>query len=133
MKKNSIFIIFFASAIMSFCLTQDIKASIKRGKLVYEKNCLVCHQKNGEGVPRMNPPLIKTPQVLGDKNKLINIVIKGTNEGITINGETYDNPMPAQPQLSNQDVADVLTYIRNSFGNKAGAITVEEVNGIRKK
>jgi mono/diheme cytochrome c family protein len=112
---------------------QDLSASIKRGKLVYEKTCLACHQINGAGVPGMNPPLIKTKHVLGDKVKLINIVIKGFNEAVEINGDMYDNPMPAQIQLKDQEVADVLTYVRNSFGNKASAITVIEVKKLRAK
>ena len=112
---------------------QDIKASIQRGKKVYEKACLACHQTDGEGVPRMNPPLIKTKQVLGNKEKLIRIVLKGFNEEIEINGEYYDNPMPAQPQLTNQEIADVLTFIRNSFGNKASMVTMAEVKAIRAK
>lgn len=112
---------------------QDIKASIQRGKKVYEKACLACHQTDGEGVPRMNPPLIKTKQVLGNKEKLIRIVLKGFNEEIEINGEYYDNPMPAQPQLTNHEIADVLTFIRNSFGNKASMVTMAEVKAIRAK
>jgi mono/diheme cytochrome c family protein len=133
MKKYPVIIILVSFMLLSFCSTQDVKESMRRGKLVYEKTCLACHQKNGEGVPGMNPPLKKTPQVLGDKIKLIKIIANGTNEGITINGETFDNPMPAQPQLSNQEIADVLTYVRNSFGNKAGAITEAEVAAVRKK
>lgn len=112
---------------------QDVKASIQRGKKVYEKACLACHQKDGEGVPRMNPPLIKTTQVLGTKEKLIRIVLQGYNEEVEINGEYFDNPMPAQPQLSNQEIADVLTYVRNSFGNKATAVTLADVKMVRSK
>lgn len=112
---------------------QDLAAVIKRGKVVYEKNCLACHQVNGAGVPRMNPPLIKTKHVLGDKIKLIQIVIKGYDEEVEINGEFYNNPMPAQVQLNDQQVADVLTYVRNSFGNKANAVTISEVKKVRAK
>ena len=112
---------------------QDLAAVIKRGKVVYEKNCLACHQVNGAGVPRMNPPLIKTKHVLGDKIKLIQIVIKGYDEEVEINGEFYNNPMPAQVQLNDQQVADVLTYVRNSFGNKATMVTIGEVKKVRAK
>ncbi len=81
----------------------------------------------------MNPPLIKTTQVLGTKEKLIRIVLQGYNEEVEINGEYFDNPMPAQPQLSNQEIADVLTYVRNSFGNKATAVTLADVKMVRSK
>jgi mono/diheme cytochrome c family protein len=81
----------------------------------------------------MNPPLIKTSYVLGDKKRLINVVLKGLNEEVEINGEYYDNPMPPQPQLTDQQIADVLTYVRNSFGNKASAVSVAEVKAMRAK
>ena len=135
MQKTVIVLaLFLALLSLSFVSNkQDFSASFKRGKVVYEKNCLACHQVNGAGVPRMNPPLIKTKHVLGDKVKLINIVIKGFNEEVEINGEFYDNPMPAQVQLNDQQVADVLTYVRNSFGNKASLITMSEVKKVRAK
>lgn len=109
------------------------KASVLRGKKVYEQYCLACHQSGGEGVPRLNPPLIKNEYVLGDKSRLIRIVIKGLNEPIEIDGEEYFNPMPAQPQLSNQQVADVLSYVRTSFGNKASLVSLAEVQSLRLK
>jgi mono/diheme cytochrome c family protein len=120
--------------LMSFTNHQPpIKASIDRGKKVYATYCLACHQADGSGVPRMNPPLIRTPYVVGDKKRLINVILKGLNEEVEINGEFYDNPMPPQPQLSDQQVADVLTYVRNSFGNKGTAITAAEVKAVRAK
>jgi mono/diheme cytochrome c family protein len=121
------------TALIFVSFSEPNEASAQDGKEVYKKACLPCHQANGEGVPGMNPPLIKTKQVLGDKTKLISIVVNGTNEGVVINGETYDNPMPAQPQLSNKEIADVLTYIRKNFGNKASAVTEVEVAAVRNK
>lgn len=119
--------------LMSFHQSTPDKALMQRGKKVYDTYCLTCHQADGAGVPRMNPPLIKTTYVLGDKKRLINIILKGFNESVEINGDYYDNPMPAQPQLNDQQIADVLTYVRNSFGNKASAITVAEVKKARTK
>lgn len=135
MKKLNIILSLLIALIAASFTTQqqDVKASIQRGKKVYEKACLACHQKDGEGVPRMNPPLIKTTQVLGNKEKLIRIVLQGYNEEVEINGEYFDNPMPAQPQLSNQEIADVLTFIRNSFGNKATAVKLADVKMVRSK
>ena len=81
----------------------------------------------------MAPPLIKTKWVLGDKNALIKIVLKGLKGGeIEIDGDTFENPMPAQEDnLTDQQIADVLTYVRNSFGNKASMITAAEVKKMR--
>lgn len=108
-------------------------ASIKRGKTVYETTCIACHQKDGGGVPRLNPPLIKTSYVLGDKSRLINIVLKGLSQTIEIDGEEFTNTMPAQPQLNDQQIADVLTFVRNSFGNKASTVTLAQVKAERAK
>jgi mono/diheme cytochrome c family protein len=106
-------------------------SSIAAGKKVFVQYCLSCHQADGAGVQRLNPPLIKTPYVLGDKTKLINIVLKGFSEDVEINGEYYSNTMPAHDFLKDQEIADVLTYVRNSFGNKASAIKLAEVTSAR--
>lgn len=108
-------------------------ASIKRGQQVFSTTCIVCHQKNGAGVPRLYPPLIKTKYVLGDKSQLVQIVLKGLNGPIDIEGEQYNNSMPSFAQLTDQQIADVLTYVRNSFGNKAPAVTPELVKAEREK
>jgi mono/diheme cytochrome c family protein len=110
-------------------------AAIARGKVVYEATCQPCHQVDGGGASNMNPPLTRTKWVLGDKAKLAQIVLKGLPGGqIEIDGDTFHNPMPAQESvLTDQQIADVLTYIRNNFGNKASAVTVAEVKAIRAK
>ena len=79
----------------------------------------------------MNPPLIKTSSVTGEKNKLIQWVLKGSSEKVPIDGEYYNNNMPAQNYLTDQQIADVLTYIRASFGNKSSAILPAEVKSAR--
>ena len=108
------------------------KAQMERGLKVYEATCLGCHQAEGVGVPSLNPPLTKTKWVLGDKKQLITIALAGMQGPIEINGETYANPMPSAAHLSDQDIADVLTYIRNSFGNKASAVSPSDVAKVRK-
>jgi mono/diheme cytochrome c family protein len=105
--------------------------AIARGKVVYNQICISCHQQDGSGVPRMNPPLIKTKYVLGDKPTLIGVVLKGLNEEVEIDGEYYSNPMPSQAALTDQQISDVLTFIRSSFGNKASAVTVNDVKKAR--
>ncbi len=105
------------------------KQQLDRGKLVYQQVCLSCHQADGGGVPNMNPPLIKSTWVSGDKKKLINIVLKGFSEKIPGH---YSNTMPAQNKLSDQQIADVLTFVRANFGNKASVITIPMVAAARK-
>jgi mono/diheme cytochrome c family protein len=108
-------------------------AQMDAGKKIYIKSCMVCHQNDGAGVPGLNPPLIKTDWVTGQKNRLINVILKGLEDPIEVNGEEYSNPMPPMPHLTDQEIADVLTYIRNSFGNKASAVTPAEVKALRPK
>ncbi|MDP3393626.1 cytochrome c [Sediminibacterium sp.] len=103
------------------------------GKKVYDMYCQACHQADGNGVPRLNPPLAGTVYVTGSKTRLIDIVLNGLTDPIEINGEEYNNPMAAHSFLTDQQIADVLTYIRNSFGNKAGAVSVAEVKKQRAK
>lgn len=115
--------------------TGGLKAAMERGKKVYEATCLACHQPDGGGVPNMNPPLTKTKWVLGDKKELIKIVLKGLQGGeIEIDGDSFHNPMPPQEStLSDQEIADVLTFVRNSFGNKASLVSMAEVKAMRAK
>lgn len=86
---------------------------------------------DGGGVPNMNPPLIKTSYVLGDKKRIIKVVLNGFAQNVDIDGESYSNNMPPQNFLKDQEIADVLTYIRNSFGNKAVTVKVAEVKAVR--
>jgi mono/diheme cytochrome c family protein len=105
--------------------------SIANGKKVYVQNCLTCHQADGSGVANMNPPLIKTTYVLGDKTTLIKIVLNGFKEDVEINGQTFSNNMVAHDALKDEEIANVLTYVRNSFGNKGSAVTVAQVKTVR--
>lgn len=108
-----------------------LQKSIIEGKKVFVKYCISCHQADGGGVPNMNPPLIQTSFVLGDKEKLIPIVLNGL-KNVDIEDRSYNNPMPALGSvLKDQQIADVLTYVRNSFGNKASGVTVAEVKAAR--
>jgi len=104
---------------------------ISSGKIIYDKHCLSCHQANGSGVPNMNPPLSNVSWVTGSKEILIKLVLNGVSTPMEIDGELYHNPMPSHQHLSDQEIADVLTYIRTNFGNKAIGISKEEVTKVR--
>ncbi|MCW3117471.1 MAG: cytochrome c class [Chitinophagaceae bacterium] len=126
-------VIVMAVFLLSCNSASPSKASMERGKQVYTQNCLPCHQADGSGVAQLNPPLKNTSYVLGDESKLIHIVINGLSDGVEINGDTYSNPMPPfGASLNDGEIADVLTYVRNSFGNKAGQISVDHVKALRK-
>ena len=137
MKK--IITAFFCLLVAAYIFAQVRKrpsstsVSVTRGQQVFSTTCIVCHQKNGGGVPHLNPSLIKTSYVLGDKSALIQIVLKGLNKPLEVEGETYNNVMPSFAQLTDVQIADVLTYVRNSFGNKASAVTPASVKAERDK
>ena len=109
------------------------KTTMAHGKKVYDSICLACHMADAMGVPRMNPPLVKTSLVKGSKTKLIQIVLNGMKGESEIDGETYTNEMAPHADLSDQQIADVLTYVRNSFGNKGSAVSASEVKQVRTK
>jgi mono/diheme cytochrome c family protein len=106
-------------------------SSMSAGKAVYEQYCITCHQVDGVGAQNMIPPLIKTSYVLGDKTTFIKIILNGMSGEIKVNGEMYSNEMPSQAFLQDEDIASVITYVRNSFGNKASAVTADEVKKTR--
>jgi mono/diheme cytochrome c family protein len=106
-------------------------ASIARGKVVYQNICLACHMADGKGVPTMNPPIVQTTYVLGDKAALIKIVLNGFKDDVEINGQTFSNNMTPHADLKDRQIADVLTYVRKSFGNKASSVTTAEVKKVR--
>lgn len=102
-----------------------------QGKNIYNKFCLVCHQADGSGVAGLYPPIVNTDWVQGDKERLIKVILNGQEGPIEVNGESYNNVMPAQDFLKNDEVAAVLTYIRQNFENNASAVTAEEVEQVR--
>lgn len=102
------------------------------GRKLYVQHCQICHGPEGQGSADMYPPLSETEWVTGDKARLIRTLLLGLSEPIEVNGEMYNQEMPAFQQLTDQEVADVLTYIRNSFGNSSGAVIPGEVFEERK-
>jgi mono/diheme cytochrome c family protein len=102
------------------------------GKAVYTKNCSSCHQANGQGLSTTFPPLAKNSLVTGDPKKVIGVVLHGLNGKITVNGKTYNGNMPAwKGQLSNAEIAAVITYIRSAWGNKASKVTEQDVAAVK--
>lgn len=101
------------------------------GERVYRTYCATCHQADGRGVPGAFPPLRRTEWVLGDEGRLIRLVLDGMQGSVTVQGETYDGVMTPHGFLSDAQIAAVLTYVRQHFGNDAGAITAEAVTAVR--
>jgi len=106
---------------------ETLKESIERGQIIYEDFCVVCHQTYGEGVENEFPPLAKSDYLSLNRKESLKAVKFGRTGEITVNGKTYNNAM-APLGLYDYEVADVMNYITNSWGNKNDKIfTVEEV------
>jgi mono/diheme cytochrome c family protein len=122
-------------------ITTDLKGAERelfvKGKAIYAKEgfCVTCHQPDGGGLSASGfPPLAKTNWVNGNEDRLIKLVLKGMQGSIEVNGHKYGGQVPMTPfggMLKDEEVAAVLTYVRNSFGNKAPAISAEKVKQVR--
>jgi len=123
--------------LLSHIRTPDaVKDNLEKGKIpekakLYNTYCAACHQNDGKGDGNRFPPLGGTDWVTGDKTKLLNTILKGLNGEIVVNDKPYNGQMPAHNFLKDEEVATILTYIRQSFGNTASAISVEEVKEFR--
>lgn len=100
------------------------------GLLTYQSQCTSCHQNKGEGMQGV-PSLVGTDWVTGDSSRLIRLMLHGVEGKMQIKGETFDVPMPSFSQLDDRDIADVLTYIRGAWGNKATEISAKQVRTLR--
>ena len=97
-----------------------------KGEEVYKQTCQACHQANGEGLPNAFPPLAKSDYLIADKTRAIKQILKGSSEEIVVNGQKFNGTMPPQ-SLTDEQVADVLNYALNSWGNNGGTVTIDEV------
>ena len=127
MKKIifAIVIIVIAITSQSFYKTNTQTSSLSNGKSIYTTYCQSCHMEDGNGVENAFPSLVKTTG-LNDKNRLVNIILKGMRGPIVVKGVKYNLEM-AGVDLTDQEAADVINYIRNSWGNKAPMIKTSEV------
>lgn len=111
----------------------ELTKSIKRGKEVYVDMCMSCHMENGEGVSKVYPPLAKSDYLMNKREASISAIKYGLRGKIVVNGITYKSIM-SRLGLLDDEVADVMNYITNSWGNKnLKMITIEEVKAVSKK
>jgi nitrite reductase (NO-forming) len=105
---------------------KTLAESIASGKQIYTNTCFACHQANGEGIASAFPPLAESDYLNADLERSINIVLHGKTGKITVNGKKYNSVMTKQT-LTNEEVADVLTYVYNSWGNNKTHVKVSDV------
>ena len=109
----------------------EAEKSKERGAIIYDDFCIMCHQTNGKG-SRLIPPLANSDYLLTKRNASIKAIKFGQAGEIIVNGKKYNSSM-ATMGLSNEEVADVMNYILNSWGNKSNDIvTKEEVKKLKK-
>ena len=133
-RQLSVAISFIVILSIIGCSDESIsQKTMENGKKIYNTYCLSCHMEDAMGVPRLNPPLAGSELLLKEKTKPIRIVLRGSEELKGGTDSEYKNTMMALPSLSDQEIADVLNYARNSFGNKAPKINESDVKNERAK
>jgi nitrite reductase (NO-forming) len=113
--------------------TLDLKTQIAAGEVLFKGTCSVCHQPDGRGLPNVFPPLAKSDFLMQDKRRSIEIVLKGLTGPVTVNGNQFNSVMPPMSQLRDDEVANILTFVRNSWGNQGDGVAQADVTEIRAK
>jgi nitrite reductase (NO-forming) len=101
---------------------KSLAEKMEFGKNIYMGTCFACHQGEGQGIPNAFPPLANSDYLNADVNRAIDIVLYGKSGEITVNGNKYNSVMTAQA-LSEEEIANVLTYVYNSWGNSKVDVT----------
>ncbi|WP_406826780.1 c-type cytochrome [Pedobacter sp. KACC 23697] len=133
MRKYIINALFFISLVgMIFsCQNQetiDLQNYMSNGKDIYKTKCQNCHGENGEGLGQLAPPLTDSLFLKANKSRLACFIKNGVNESLTVHGQVYKEKMPAFPELADIDVAQVMVFVTNSFGNKQGFVPYSKVS-----
>ncbi len=102
---------------------------MEKGKRVFTQVCFACHQPEGQGLPGVFPPLAKSDYLMADKSRAITALIKGLGGPLTVNGQAFNGVMPPST-LNDEQIANVLTYVRNSWGNAGDVVTIDEVKKV---
>ncbi len=111
--------------------TLDKAAQVKAGEALFAGTCSTCHQPDGRGIEGVFPPLAGSDVATGDKTRVIGIVVNGLSGPVVVNGKEYNSVMPPMSQLNDDEVANILTYVRNSLGNHGDVVSAEEVAAVR--
>jgi len=119
-----------ATAHAAGTLTQEDQ--VKAGQALFAGTCSTCHQPNGEGMAGVFPPLAGSSVLKANPKRIVEIMLHGLNGPVTVNGKDYNSTMPAQTQLADDEIANIGTYVLNSWGNPGGRISKDEVATRRK-
>lgn len=111
--------------------TLTVAQQIEAGGRLFNGTCSVCHQPHGRGIENVFPPLAGSDFLLADKERAIGIVLNGRTGPITVNGKTFNSVMPPMSQLNDDEIANIVTFVLNSWGNQGGSVSAQEVTRIR--
>jgi nitrite reductase (NO-forming) len=120
-----------AAAQASASRTLTLEQQVKAGEVLFKGTCSACHQDRGQGIPDVFPPLAASDYLVADRNRAIGIVLNGLTGPVTVNGKSYNSVMPPMSQLNDDEVANILTFTLNSWGNEGGKVTAAEVKAVR--
>ena len=104
---------------------------IDAGRVLYNGTCSVCHQQNGEGLAGVFPPLANSDYLMAEPDRAVEIVLNGLTGPVTVNDSAYNSVMPPMSQLNDDEIANILSYVLNTWGNEGDAISSVEVEAIR--
>ena len=104
---------------------------IESGKALFLGTCSTCHQMDGQGIPKVFPPLAKSDYLMADKKRSIEVLLNGLSGKVIVNGQEYASVMPPMSHMADDELANILTYVRNAFGNSGDAVSVQEVTQVR--
>jgi len=107
------------------------QAQVEAGAALYLGTCSPCHQHNGEGIPGAFPPLAKSDYLLAFKDRAIATVINGLSGPVSVNGKPFNSVMAPLSHLADDDIANILTYVYNAWGNSGAAVSAAEVRAVR--
>jgi len=118
-----------AAATAAGTLTLDDQ--VKAGQALFAGTCSTCHQADGKGMAGVFPPLAQSDYLAKGNDALIGVVLNGLSGPVTVNGQDYNSVMPPMSQLTDDEVANILTYTLNSWGNSGGRVAKDEVAKVR--
>ena len=108
-----------------------VEDQIAAGKQLFAGTCSTCHQPEGQGMPGVFPPLAKSDYIAADPKRVPSVILHGLVGPVKVNGQDYNSNMPPMSQLTDDEVANISTYVLNSWGNPGGRVTKAEAAAVR--
>ena len=133
-SQITIFLILNLVSLFISCSTKSPKFQqyFAQGQALYEKNCSNCHQKNGNGLGLVYPPLAVSDYYDKNLNACLCLMKYGTKSEIIVNGKSFNKPMPGVPSLTELEIAEIATYLNNAWGRQQGMVEIAQASAALK-